>query len=48
MVCNFSAGAFAFAREIVVEAPVEQDTEYLGMEKGIKDIQFVADNILAD
>lgn len=26
MVCSFSAGAFAFAREIVVEVPVEQET----------------------
>lgn len=26
MVCSFSAGAYAFAREIVVEVPVEQET----------------------
>ena len=26
MVCSFSAGAFAYAREIVVEVPVEQET----------------------
>ena len=29
MVCSFSAGAFAFAREIVVEVPVEQETAML-------------------
>lgn len=48
MVCSFSAGAFAFACEIVVEVPVEQATEYLGMEGEIKDIKFVVDNILVD
>lgn len=26
MVCSFSAGAFAFAREIIVEVPAEQET----------------------
>lgn len=29
MVCSFSAGAFAFARETVVEVPVEQETATL-------------------
>ena len=30
MVCSFSLGAFAFAREVTVEVPVEQETLEIG------------------